>query len=65
MNTRPESAQAALAIILIVAVLVAAATAALFRMVGASSTAMLTGTGTAFVATMTFGMAMRNFLSVD
>ena len=52
-----------LAIILITAVLTAAATAVVFRMVGATATDMLTSTGTAFVATVTLGMAMRNFLA--
>lgn len=52
-----------LAIILIVAVLVAAGTAVLFRIADADMTSTLAGVGTAFVATVTLSMAAWNFLT--
>ena len=52
-----------LAIIFIVAVLAATGAGFALHLTKASSTATLTGAGTAFVATMTLGMAASRFLS--
>ena len=52
-----------LAIILIVAVLIASGTAFLFRAVGATPSEMITGSGAAFLAAVTLGMAMSTFLT--
>ena len=52
-----------LAIIFIVAVLVAAGTAFLLHVAGASPADTLIGAGSAFVATVTLGMAISGFLA--
>lgn len=52
-----------LALIVVVAVMAAAGTAVALRAAGARATAVLTGGGAAFVASVTLGLAIFQFLA--